>query len=273
MELNSLKRQLVLLAPAPEDVPDSLKNRTFDYERHEVMLAKAQKLRGRIYLEDGAIEPRQLTSDGRYCVEGDERSWHLLAVDNRGDVCGCARYHSHTRRISFSRLGVRGAAESQPEMWNQKLRWAIESDLQLARKRRFAFVEVGGWALREDVRKSTEAIRIALGAYALARHLGGCLGVTTATVRHRSSAILGRIGGRTLQAAGAELETYYDPRYKCEMTILGFDSTQPNPRYEPWIAQIHTQMRRASVISRTSQCSSGKIAAGGRIHDYALGGS
>lgn len=228
------------------------------------MLAAAQRLRGRIYLEDGAIEASQLTSDGRYCTEGDASSWHLLSVDEQGNVGGCARYRAHANSTSFSRLGVRHAAHGQGEAWTRRLRWAVEGDLQLARKRKLAYVEVGGWALRDDLRYSMEAIRIALGAFALARHLGGCIGVTTATTRHGSETILRRIGGRALQAGGSALESYYDPRYKCEMRILGFDSAAPNARYQPWIDEITREMVAAMVLSGASSSSADRVA-GARV--------
>jgi len=50
-----------------------------------------------------------------------------------------------------------------------------------------------------------------------------------------------------------ELPAYHDPRYKCEMAILRFDSDRPNPRYEAWIEQIREELLSAPVICRTAQ--------------------
>jgi len=50
-----------------------------------------------------------------------------------------------------------------------------------------------------------------------------------------------------------ELPAYHDPRYKCEMTILRFDSDRPNPRYAAWIEQIRGELLSAPVICRTAQ--------------------
>jgi hypothetical protein len=257
MRKNTLNRRLgqglrvLVLAPDQQYVPHSLGNIRFHVDRYHSTLSEAQRLRGRIYLQEGAIAPQHLTADGRHSVEGDEESWHLLFLDADGEVCGCARYHSHRNTTPFSQLGVRHATAAQPEIWGQKLRWAIEADLKLARRRNFAYVEVGGWALREDMRHSTAAIRIVLTAYALARHLRGCIGVTTATVRHCSSTILQRMGGQPLQACGTEVPSYYDPRYNCEMRILRFDSDLPNPRYEAYVEQISRELIDAPVICRT----------------------
>ena len=253
MKLTPLHSRLLLLAPSAGGVPDSFSSPRFDPSRHTQMLAKAQKLRGRIYVEDGAIERHELTPDGKHYLASDEESWHILTLDSEGEVSGCTRYLAHQNTVSFMQLGVRQSALAKCDEWGPKLRCAIEQDLQLARRRDFAYVEMGGWALREDVRCSTEALRVALGAYALARNLGGAISVTTATARHCSSSILRRIGGQSLAMGRTELPAYHDPRYKCEMTILRFDSDQPNPRYEGWIEQIREELLNAPVICRTAQ--------------------
>ena len=258
MKLAAAQRRLVLLAPDTGGIPPAFAKVRSDEGRHENLLAKAQRLRGEAYLEDGAIQPSQLTSDGRFCAAKDGESWHLLSVNDSGDVLGCARYLAHDNTVPFAQLGVSRVALTQNELWEQKLRWAVEADLLLARKRNHAFVEVGGWALHQELRGSSEAIRIALGAYALARNLGGCIGLTTATTRHCSSSILRRIGGQSLTAGGLELPAYHDPNYRCEMNVLRFDSNQPNPRYEAWIEQIRDQIWTAPVICRAALAPYGK---------------
>jgi len=258
MKLAAADRRLVLLAPDTGGIPSGFAKVRFNEGRHESLLAKAQVLRGEVYLEDGAIQPAQLTSDGRFCASQDKESWHLLALNDAGDVLGCARYLAHGNTVPFAKLGVSRAALAQDELWERKLRWAVEADLLLARKRSYAYVELGGWALHQELRGSTEAIRIALAAYALGRNLGGCIGVTTATTRHCSSSILKRIGGQSLAAGGSELPSYYDPNYRCEMNVLRFDSNLPNPRYEAWIEQIRNQIWTAPVFCRAAQNLYGK---------------
>jgi hypothetical protein len=253
MKLTPSHRQLLLLAPSTGGVPDSFSNPNCDQGRHAQMLAQAQKLRGRIYLEDGAIEQTELTPDGRHYIASDEESWHILTLASDGSVSGCTRFLAHENTTSFGRLSVRQSALAKCDQWGHRFRSAIEQELQLARRRNWAYVEMGGWALREDVRCSTEAIRIALGAYALARNLGGAISVTTATARHCSSSILRRIGGQPLAMGATELPSYHDPRYKCEMTILRFDSDRPNPRYEAWIEQIREELLNAPVICRAAR--------------------
>jgi hypothetical protein len=53
----------------------------------------------------------------------------------------------------------------------------------------------------------------------------------------------------SLHANGWELPANHDPRYKCEMHVLRFDSGLPNPRYAAWIEQFRT----APVICRAAR--------------------
>ena len=137
---------------------------------------------------------------------------------------------------------------AQSIVWGAKVRAAVEAELEEARRKDVAYVEFGGWALAEELRCKTEGLRIALAVYSLAQSLGGCIGISTATRRHRSSSILRRIGGLPLMADGVELPAYYDPQYGCEMEILRFDSNSPNPRYNRWIEQIRDHLRTVPVI-------------------------
>src|SRR5438128_9993907 len=87
--------RLLLLAPRHADVPPAFLNLQFDRPRHERLLAGIQRLRGGVYLRDGAIERRELSDDGRHCLGIDKDSWHLLTLDRSGAVCACVRYRAH----------------------------------------------------------------------------------------------------------------------------------------------------------------------------------
>jgi hypothetical protein len=91
-------------------------------------------------------------------------------------------------------------------------------------------------------------LRIALGMFSVARLMGGCIGVTTATERHCSSSILRRIGGSSLNTKGVEIPRYFDPRYDCQMEILRFDSSRPNPRFERWIEELRRYLSAVPVL-------------------------
>jgi len=87
-----------------------------------------------------------------------------------------------------------------------------------------------------------------LAAYGLANLLGGCLGVATATWRHKSATILRRIGLSALESDGAELPPYFDPKFDCQMELLRFDSRRPNPRFAKSVGELAASLNRAPVF-------------------------
>jgi hypothetical protein len=249
-QLDSREGRLVLLAPAAALATERFSRTEANSRRHEQLMREMQRLRAKLYLEDGAIRPAEVSPDGCHRHPDDSRAWHLLSLGCNGEVRGCSRYVAHPHTVSFAQLGVRSAALSRSGEWGLALRTALESEIGQARARGLSFVEVGGWALDPAVRNTREALRIALGTYSLARALGGCIGITTATMRHCSAAILRRIGGRPLRNRAVELPSYYDSQYGCEMELLRFDSTELNPRFEPWVAELDTYLQSSTVIRR-----------------------
>jgi hypothetical protein len=224
--------QFALLAPSEAHVPRSFRRVDVDPGRHERILAQLQRLRGLVYLHDGAIEPEQLSPDGRHRQSVDDHSWHVVSLHQDGHVLGCARYHAHQPRVRLEELGVWHSAMARDDELLPVLREAVEGEIALARRQRVDYAEVGGWAVAEELRYTPQAMDIALSTYALAQKLGGCVGITTATVRNCSSRILRKIGGRPLEAATRTLPAYYDPQYRCDMELLRFESNAPNPKYQ-----------------------------------------
>ncbi len=243
-----LGRGFVLLAP-PLTHPTLSEHLVEDESHHQRLLADAQRLRGRIYVEDGAIRPSDLTA-GRHIQAVDDLSWHLLTVDGGDRVTACIRYLVHRPGVSYPELAVsRSAAAHSPKLgpW---VREAVQSELDYAARRGFSYVELGGWAISEELRCTTEAISTLVMVYALSQLLGGARALSTATTRHHSSSILRRVGGGPLIARGAEVPSYYDPHYKCEMELLSFDSTAPNPRYAGWIRDCRDALREVPIVCR-----------------------
>ena len=249
---SSSHQQLILLAPGSARIPQGFRNVAVDPLRHGEILADMQKMRGRIYLDDGAIARCQLGIDDRHCSPADDQSWHLLTLDDHERVSGCVRYREHHNTTAFRHLGLRESALARCDRWGTTLEAAVESDLATARQLAISFVEVGGWALAKERRCTGEALRTALATYSLAEILGGCVGIATATVRHSSASILRRIGGQSLEFDGETLPPYYDPQYNCEMEIVRFKSDAPNHKYRRWIEQISASLLDVPVLSLNS---------------------
>ncbi len=246
--VSSSSRRLRLLAPSRSAVPRFFTRVRTDPKHHELLLAAAQRLRGRVYLEDGAIRPAELT-DGRHFVDLDLRSWHLLVMDPDDRVCGCLRYREYSNEESFSELSMSGSALAKSRTLGWALEAAVYAERLLAIKLQVPFVESGGWALAEEIRGTTEALRMALAMYGLSQALGGAIGISTATQRHGSASILRRIGGRSLEYDGFPLPAYDDPQYGCQMEALRFHSWAPNPRFGVWIEKVKAGLRTIPVLT------------------------
>ena len=258
-----------MLAPS-EGAAAQFDQALVDPSRHHRLLAEAQRLRGRIYLKDGAIQPSDLLADDRHIQAADDQAWHLLTVDENEAVVACIRYFAHEASVRFSELSVAGSYVARSAELGTRVREAVETELECARRRGVWYVELGGWAVCESLRCTTEAIRTLLTVYALSQVRGGAVGLSSATTRHHSSSILRRIGGIPLKVKGVEVSPYYDAQYGCEMELLSFDSGSPNQRYASWIRECREGLQQVPVIlgAPTNTCAPDLL----RLH-AAIGGS
>jgi hypothetical protein len=238
-----------LLAPSQLSAHGNFARSKISGQLHRHYLHEAQRLRGRIYLQDGAIQACELRDDGRFPMHGDTQSWHLLLIDEARQVIGCARYLVHPGSVPFDRLRIGQSALAKDEFWGPQVRAAVESDLQETQQQGFSYLELGGWALSEEWRGTRAALEILVGSYALSHLWGGCIGSCTATVRHGSSSMLRRIGGRGFKACDVELPAYDDPQYGCKMELLRFDCRTPSPRFIPLIAQLKAELADTVTIT------------------------
>jgi len=247
--VGAVNKRLVLLAPPEVSVPFSFENVDSDPRRYRTLLTDMQRLRGSIYLRDGAVDSNQLSADGLHQTPEDEKSWHLLMVDKAGRVDACVWYMEHAPTVPVDQLRVRKSPLASEPEWRDALWGAVETDLAKARQAGLGFAEVGGWAVAEHSRCGSEGLVLALAGYSLGRILGGAIGMTTATVRHCSSTILRRLGGTDLRVGDRKLPSYYDPRYKCQMELLRFDSRYPSPKYAGLVELLRENLGEVLVIA------------------------
>jgi hypothetical protein len=246
-----LGRGFVILAPpqAPKPTYGQIINKT---EQHDHLLAEVQTLRAQVYLGDGAIQQRQIHPSGRYIQPADDLSWHLLTVDQQGHVTAGIRYLAHRPHSSYVDLDVSAALSHLPPSFTHQVKQAVEGELAKAESLGFKYVELGAWVVGEDLRRSTEAIRMLMMIYALSQSLGGAIALSTATTRHNSAGILRRTGGKPLAFAGSDVPAYFDPHYDCEMEVLSFDSRFPNPRFSGWIGEFREALSQVPMIAPSS---------------------
>lgn len=245
----SVHDRLVLLAPPQATVPSHFRNVTHDFETHRNLVREMQRLRGTVYLEEGNVRHDQLTPEGLHQTPEDARSWHLLMTDPRGGVSACAWYLEHENAATIQSLRVRHCPLARASNWSDRLKTAVESELDKARRNQLRYAEVGGWAVSKERRCTSEGLVLALAAYGLCRTLGGALGITTANVKHSSSSILRRLGGSYLRAGGRTIPAYFDAHYNAEIEILRFDSRKPARKYSGLIEMLKDRLSNVPVFS------------------------
>jgi len=209
-------------------------------------MTEMQRLRGRVYVEEGALHRSQLT-DGRHILATDASSWHVLWLHNNR-VAGCLRYRVHASTVPYQHLSVAHSTPARCSNLGPRVRAAIERELREASQQGVGFGEAGGWALDHELRGSSAALRLVLATYSLAQLLGDAIGLSTATTRNNSAGMLCRIGGRPLHLDDGALDTYYDHQYRCEMLLLRFDSRVTNEKYAEAVTQQRVSLRKANVI-------------------------
>ena len=260
VHITSWQTELVILPPARTPAPRVFQNTEWNRGRYVQMLAEMQRLRGSVYLRDGAIQPGALTPDGRHKLTIDDLSWHILLLDGDKRVSGCLRYLEENPASRFDELWIRQSALSRCPVWGKTFRRAVELEMTRALRRRRRFGAVGGWAVAEERRGTIDPLRMVLATCGLFRLLGGCIGLATATVRHGSAGILRRIGLAPLSVDGLELPPYWDPHYQCQMEALRFDSDLPSPKYARAIDELSCDMELMPVI-----CGEGRTEWGDRV--------
>lgn len=245
----SIEQELVLVAPPHATLGDGFNNVTVDPFQHQQLIREMQRLRGRIYLDEGNVTPHQLTADGRHQTAEDDKGWHLLMTDEHGHVRSCALYILYENTATLADLRVRQCPLVQHPEWRTRVKGAVESEIARARRAGLRFAELGGWAIAKERRGTPEGLMMALGTYSLARTLGGALGITTANVAHSCSSILRRLGGSYLEFEGTTIPSYFDPRYNTTIDLLRFDSRTPSTKYADLIDIVKEKFANVTVIA------------------------
>ena len=236
----SQKCTVTLLAPTLRETPTVWGRTVLDGEKHTNVLRDIQAMRGEVYREYDPIAAA-LLNDGRHCDPLDEQSWHIVLHSPMGYILGSSRYRVIGN--GFEELAVSRSALASSE-YGPLLKAAVQRHIQQAISSGVQYGEAGMWALRPEARCSTAAVTIALLSFALAKALGGGLGITTATTRHGSSSILQRLGGATFPG----LPSYYEPKYGCTIEVLHFDSAKLGLRYRDRMRKAEEELTSCKII-------------------------
>jgi hypothetical protein len=244
----STESTFLILAPANAARLDRFQKVSCDSAEHAELLSRMQVMRGFVALQEGAIRPHQLDANKRHIMSGDSDSWHLLRMGPEGNVRGCVRILAHPEGVTFSSMRLASSAIATSPEWGPRLRAIVELELESARQSSLTIVEPGGWVLDESLRGNQEAISLALSVFAWSQLVGGCVAYVTATVKHGSSSMLRRLGGRSIRYGDQEIGRYYDPSYECDMEILRIDNQSLNPKFESVMAPLRAVLSASEVV-------------------------
>ena len=242
---NRQQWKLTLLTPVLNQTPNAHQGLRAHPVKYAQLLRDIQTMRGEVYREYEPIAA-QLLGDGRHYDPLDEKSWHIVLHTPTGYILGSSRYRVIEDR--FEDLAVSHSALASSPEYGPLLKTAVQHHIGQAISSGVRYGEAGMWALRPEARCSTAAVTIALATFAVAKALGGGLGITTATTRHGSSAILQRLGGSTFP----DLPSYYEPKYGCVIEILHFDSADLDARYQLRMERVEKELARCDIICATS---------------------
>src|SRR5262249_40680652 len=127
-------QQVVLLAPSIRATSNIFDKVDVDPERHQSLVQEVQRLRGRIYFQDGAIRQDQLTTDGCHATPEDDKSWHFLSLNKNGGIDACVWYLEHGPEVGFEDTRAALSPLTQDREWRQTLWRAVGAELTCARR-------------------------------------------------------------------------------------------------------------------------------------------
>src|SRR3954465_15142786 len=125
----SLDQRLVILAPPEASIPRGLRCQVVNNEAARAsFLCDVRRLRGRVYVADGAFQSDQLWQDERRYSSDDLHSWHLIIMAADGKPEGCIRVLQHEAPVGLQDLRAQHSPLARDHQWCEPLKQAIAAD-------------------------------------------------------------------------------------------------------------------------------------------------
>lgn len=219
----------VLLAPR-RHVPAEYTCVIRDSLQHQCWLKRAQMLRGRAYLEDGAVDASHLDQDGRLISHWDMDSWHIIAREG-DEACATMRFTFHRNAVDPDHLGLASSSVFQtPDA--ARIHRAVRTYQEKCLDAGDIFGEVGGWAAESLRRGGRKSAAVALSPWPLCRSVGRVRALSTVTSRNHSIGILTRIAAVPLGDEQGQVPSWFDERYGCDMYLSAFTTWDLHDEFE-----------------------------------------
>jgi len=202
---------------------------------YDTTLSAIQKLRGTVYVADGALSTSALDVEGRHISEDDEHSYHLVLWN--GQIEGCMRIRVYEQPPEASALRVYDLVRRMPEEIIPRYHTALCDFIQQWHARGYLIGEAGGWAVGSNYKGSTISLVLPLADWAFSR-MQKLVHLASSTQRNGSADMLRRLGGWRLSLGEEELPPFYDSAYQCQMELQGFCADILNPQFEPAVEDL-----------------------------------
>jgi hypothetical protein len=237
-----------IVAPGASAVPSSFEQTVCDSERCSRRISEIQRLRGQVYLADGAIRKEDLTADGRQVDPADDSAWHIVITGSGQEVVGCIRIAHLGMSPSFSQFHQHEIIERMPEPSRGHYRLAFQNVISDPNKKEIGFGDTGAWAVAKGAHNHGLGVALIIVGWALYRHLGDAWVMAMATQRHRASELLKALGASALAMDGVPLPSFFDPAYDCTMELLVFDTRHPSELAAAHVDELTRIIARHPVI-------------------------
>jgi hypothetical protein len=217
---------------------------------YNAVLGSIQRLRGSVYLEDGALPISAVEPDGRHLSELDEMSYHLTLWN--GKVEGCLRLTPYPHSYPAENYKVFELIRRMPGVQAKIYAAAFKNCLAEWQAKGFQLGETGGLAIAGMYRMNAVSMIIPLAGWSLSRIKKRLVCIASATERNGSAEILRRLGGWRIKHEGVELPPFFDSAYGCDMEFIAFNSETLNPKFEASVTGIQELM--AEQIKFHNEC-------------------
>lgn len=221
---------LSLIAPASGAVPPALS--AWRSTHHESAIADIQRFRGRIYVHDEALPLSALDSSGRHCSDLDYQSWHIVARDAEGHICGVMRMPIYPIDTPIESLLLHKTLERMEPDRRRLYTYTAQRFIDRSTARGYTHLcEAGGWAVDKHRCDRNTGLSLAAASWMLLRCFGQGICLSTVTVKHHAADLLKRMGGFN-ELEGTPHARFHDPFFRCDIELVFFHADIINPAFE-----------------------------------------
>ncbi|MEY4530425.1 MAG: hypothetical protein RLZZ156_1146 [Deinococcota bacterium] len=243
----------LLLAPANARIPKVFSRVEENVQAHETWRTKLQQLRGKVFLEDGAIKESHLDEQGRHISKLDINSWHFLVMSPEEQIRGVMRtqiWYYDDRLPELCELNLYGLLERMQDLeLRQKFTTALNNTMHQPNDNT-CFMEVSALAVDAASQGFTIGSMLGISGYSIGNIVDAYVAFGAGTDRHHTARFYHKLGGISFRDSSnpeVVLPPFFDTGYNCQMDIMAFFKDQPTPAIKEMITIVEEKLCAAQV--------------------------